>query len=153
MPSLARLQPERFTVAERATDGKVVGFGQVKPLAGGSALELASLVVEPEERAKGLGAALVCSLVQRAGSTPVYAITISSRTPLYERCGFQQVPSSSYSQVPPTLLLESLAGSVVAWLAVQQRLVLLRLAADASSKESSSGTAQRQAAEHCSSSG
>ena len=47
------LDPGRFTVAERtAADGsaRVVGIGQLKPLAGGAALELSSLVVLPEER-------------------------------------------------------------------------------------------------------
>lgn len=47
------LDPARFTVAERTTaDGssRIVGVGQLKPLSGGAALELASLVVAPEER-------------------------------------------------------------------------------------------------------
>ena len=47
------LDPARFTVAERtAADGssRVVGFGQLKPLSGGAALELSSLVVAAEER-------------------------------------------------------------------------------------------------------
>ena len=47
------LDPARFTVAERVNqaDGscQVVGFGQLKPL-GSAALELSSLVVEPEAR-------------------------------------------------------------------------------------------------------
>lgn len=42
------LEPGRFTVAERG--GRPVGIGQLKPLAGGEALELASLVVEEGER-------------------------------------------------------------------------------------------------------
>lgn len=36
-------------------------------------------------RGKGLGTALVSSLVQRAGPTPLYLVTISSRVQLYKR--------------------------------------------------------------------
>lgn len=50
------LDPSRFTVAERAAASasseppQVVGMGQLKPLSGGAALELASLVVVDKER-------------------------------------------------------------------------------------------------------
>ena len=47
------LHPERFTVAERQRPSgvvEIIGFGQIKPVSGGAALELASLVVEKGER-------------------------------------------------------------------------------------------------------
>lgn len=44
-----------------------------------------------------------------------------------------EVPSSKLGEVPLPLALEALAGTVVAWLAVRQRLVVLRLAAGAGS--------------------
>lgn len=143
------LRPERFTVAEREGSNAVVGFGQVKPLGGGRALELASLVVEESERGKGLGTALVSSLVQRAGPTPLYLVTISSRVQLYKRCGFEEVAASQLVTAPVQLLLEALAGTVVAWLAVQQRLVLMRLASTGSAGDgagSGAGAAQHAAA-------
>lgn len=47
MNPLVGFSPGRFTIAEKG--GAVVGFGQVRPLRGGS-LELASLVVLPKHR-------------------------------------------------------------------------------------------------------
>ncbi|KAL4428498.1 hypothetical protein ABPG75_002587 [Micractinium tetrahymenae] len=142
------LKPERFTVAEREGSGAVVGFGQVRPLGGGGSLELASLVVEEAERGNGLGTALISSLVQQAGGAPLYLITIGSRVQLYKRCGFEEVATSQFGTVPLPLLLEAVAGTVVAWLAVRQRLALLRLARESSREPVGSGavTAQQAAA-------
>lgn len=140
------LKPERFTVAEREGSGAVVGFGQVRPLGGEGAQELASLVVEEAERGRGVGSALISSLVQQAGDAPLYLVTIGSRVQLYRRCGFEEVPASRFGTVPLPLLLEALAGTVVAWLAVRQRLALMQLVSRGGTTSSSTAGAAQSAA-------
>lgn len=57
--------------------------------------------------------------------------------------------ASQLVTAPVQLLLEALAGTVVAWLAVQQRLVLMRLASTGSVGDgagSGAGAAQHAAA-------
>lgn len=89
----AKLNPtgldwERFTVAEDSS-GEVVGCGQIKPHRDGS-LELASLVVEPRLRGKGIGRRLIESLLNDVNQ-PVWLMCRSSLVPLYERFGFEEM--------------------------------------------------------------
>ena len=67
------LQPDRFVVASDAADEqRVLGFGQLRPLSG--AWELASLVVEPQARGRGLGSALVRRLLARVEGEEVWLL-------------------------------------------------------------------------------
>lgn len=67
------------------------------------------------------------------------------------RCGFEEVAARQLGTVPLPLLLEALAGTVVAWLAVRQRLALMRLASRGSVADdaggSRAGAAQNAAAD------
>ena len=115
------LDPRRFVVAEE--DGRVVGFGQLKPwetlsnrpkgdFVGnvvrmlnlqpnwrGQLLELASLVVMPEHRGRGVGTALLNRLIEDSinakdpetllkQETTVCLLTLKSTVGFYERAGF-----------------------------------------------------------------
>lgn len=69
----AGFAPDEFLVAEQG--GRVVACGRLKPLADGSH-ELASVAVLRELRGRGLGAALVRTLLSRA-SGPVHALALA----------------------------------------------------------------------------
>lgn len=73
-----------FLVAEDAR-GRVLGIGQVKPLPG--VRELGSLVVVPEYRAQGVGAALIHALLAREQG-PLYLLCGDHRVPYYRKFGF-----------------------------------------------------------------
>ena len=76
-----------FLVAE-GEGGRVIGIGQVKPLPG--ARELGSLVVVPEYREQGVGAALIHALM--AGEKgPLYLLCGDHRVPYYQKFGFQVI--------------------------------------------------------------
>lgn len=101
-----------------------MGFGQVRPLRGGS-LELASLVVLPKHRGSGVGSAIIDTLL--AASPPgaqIYLVTIGGRVSLYTRHGFSEVEDPG--SIPGALLLEYYAGAVVAKLAANDRIVVMR---------------------------
>ncbi len=88
----ARLNPlgldwRRFTVAVDGT-GTVVACTQLKPH--GDARELASLVVAPGWRDRGLGSHLVRHVQGEAGP-PLWLTCRSALTPFYERHGFHEV--------------------------------------------------------------
>ena len=75
----------RFHVA--VEDGEVVGTVQVRP----EGPELASLVVRPDRRGRGLGGALIESrLAGQAG--PVFLVAPRAVAGLYERHGFARRP-------------------------------------------------------------
>jgi N-acetylglutamate synthase-like GNAT family acetyltransferase len=74
-----------FLVAELA--GRVVGCGQVRRLPG--ARELGSLVVVPEQRGRGIGAALVRALVERSPGA-LYLFCRAELEPYYARFGFRR---------------------------------------------------------------
>jgi N-acetylglutamate synthase-like GNAT family acetyltransferase len=78
----------RFTLA-LASDGKVIGCGQLKPH-GNDVVELASLVVEESWRGLGIGRRLVEELIDQAGR-PLWLMCGSSLVPLYEKFGFVEV--------------------------------------------------------------
>ncbi len=88
----ARLNPigldwRRFVVLE--AEGEVVGCVQVKPHRDGSR-ELASLVVAPGWRGRGLGRRLVEAVLERH-PPPLYLTCRSGLMPFYERFGFREV--------------------------------------------------------------
>ncbi len=88
----ARLNPfgltwERFVLAI-TSDGQVVGCVQAKPH--GDLLELASLVVLPGWRRKGIARLLICHLQEKVGS-PLWLMCRGQLTPFYEAFSFRQV--------------------------------------------------------------
>jgi N-acetylglutamate synthase-like GNAT family acetyltransferase len=117
------LEPSRFVVA---TDkqGAIVGFGQLAPLAGSSiAQEIRSVVVRKGYRGQGIGTAVVQGLLDRAGNAPVFLTTIEGpNVPFYARLGVVELPRD---QVPPSLILEVLAGNVVTQVFFRKRCLVL----------------------------
>jgi ribosomal protein S18 acetylase RimI-like enzyme len=121
------LKPGRFTVALDARGGAVVGFGRLRPLAGGGAApgasELVSLIVAPERRGAGVGAALVRELLGRAGGSEAWLATIGRRAALYRRAGFAGAESSP---VPRALAPEAAIGALAARVVARDSLVVMR---------------------------
>ncbi len=90
------LQWQNFLIAE--VDGVVVGIGQVRSHA--HCKELGSLVVVPEYRGKGVGAALIAALEARAGY-PLYLMCGLHNIAYYRRFGYEVVGEAD---IPPGLL-------------------------------------------------
>jgi amino-acid N-acetyltransferase len=89
----ARLNPlslnwRRFVVAESA-QGQIVGCGQVKRHADQSC-ELASIVVAPEWRLRGVGRALIENLLE-AHPGPLYLTCRAALGSFYVRFGFRVI--------------------------------------------------------------
>jgi len=125
------LRVERFVVAE-GSGGEIQGFGQLAPLGGAAPsgkqpLELKSLIVEPAHRNAGVGKMLLRELVARAHDSDIFLTTLASTEPFYESANFSTL---SRDQIPGALLFEYYAGIVVARLAAQQRLIVMRRAPD-----------------------
>jgi N-acetylglutamate synthase-like GNAT family acetyltransferase len=80
-----------FVVAERS--GRVVGAVQLRPVAPGVA-ELASLVVLPLERGRGLAARLIDAALARAPAR-VLVITAAARAVHYRRWAFGEAPPTA----------------------------------------------------------
>ncbi len=111
----------RFTLAEDS-NGDVLACGQLKPHVDGS-VELASLVVRPDQRGRGLARKVVETLVaQHPGD--VHLMCRSGLGPFYEKFGFRRLAAD---EMPPyfrrvkrlMVLLEKLAGE-------EKLLVMLR---------------------------
>ena len=83
------LKWQRFVVAESA-EGQVIGCGQVKPHGDGSD-ELASLVVHPDWRGKGVARAIIEHFVGNFDGD-LYLMCRENLGPLYEKFGFQPLP-------------------------------------------------------------
>ena len=120
------LQPERFECA--VDEQHVLGFGQLRPLSG--AWELASLVVEPEARGRGLGSALVRRLLARVEGEAVWLLTLENTRRFYEPLGFVEAPPGA---APLTMRLEQAVGSVVAGLVAGQQCIVMKTRAGAAS--------------------
>ena len=130
------LNPANFIVAEQGSQGKgkgketgltVAGFGQVRPVAGANerVWELASVYVLPSARGQGVGSQIVAKLVQDFGSdisskaaSPrrLVLLTLADTASFYTPHGFSVLPDPVRARppLPPLLVLEFLAGSVVA---------------------------------------
>jgi len=152
------LDPARFIVAEDAATRDVLGFGQLKPwetlsdredaagavvrLLGlapnwdGDLVELASVVVAPSARRRGVGAALLRELVDEAcrrasakgTALTLCLLTLRRTTPFYRRAGFEVVEDEE--AIPRPLRPEKAAGSVVAKLVADDECVVMRYRPD-----------------------
>ena len=97
----ARLNPvnlhwRNFVVAE--VEGQMAGIGQLRHHADGS-LEMASLVVAPAYRGRGIGSQIVRALLAgRQG--PIYLFCENGLQPYYTRLGFEPVQQAD---LPPAL--------------------------------------------------
>jgi amino-acid N-acetyltransferase len=78
-----------FLIAEE--EGHMIGVGQLRPHTDGSC-ELASLVVAPDQRHKGVGSALMRGLLQNQPA-PIYLFCENDLEAYYQRFGFHRVES------------------------------------------------------------
>jgi amino-acid N-acetyltransferase len=116
----AGLDWRRFVVAVDE-GGEVIGCGQVKPHRDGSR-ELASLVVVPAWRGRGVGRAIIEHLIVSHPGR-LYLTCRSTLGPLYEKFGFRAIPPSEMT--PYFRKLKRLAG-VFELLARDSLLVMVR---------------------------
>lgn len=89
------LRWQRFVMAEEI-GGKVIGCGQVKPHRDGSQ-ELASLVVHPEWRGRGVARAIIEHLINTHPGD-LYLMCRAKLGPLYEKFNFD---SLELEEMPP----------------------------------------------------
>lgn len=117
----ARLNPlhlawPHFIVAEEVTPTQrtLVGAGQLRPHADGSR-ELASLVVLPAYRQRGLGGALIHALLVRA-PFPLYLYCRGDLVPYYARFGFRLATAG---ELPPSLARDYRISQTIIWVAAR----------------------------------
>jgi amino-acid N-acetyltransferase len=89
-----QLNWRRFTLAVDE-HGRVIGCAQVKPHGDGTR-ELASLVVVPQQRGRGIARLLIETLLSRE-QPPIYLTCRSSLIPLYQKFGFRELQPSEMS--------------------------------------------------------
>jgi amino-acid N-acetyltransferase len=76
---------QNFLVAEE--QGRIIGIGQVKPYRSGR--ELGSLVVQPDYRRAGVGAAIIRALIAREDG-PLLLFCLAFRESYYAKFGFRR---------------------------------------------------------------
>lgn len=108
----ARINPfglhwPRFIVAE--VDGQIVGAGQIKILGDGTR-ELASIAVVPAWQGRGVGSAIVRTLVSTADA-PLYLRCAAHNEGYYRRLGFRTLAPA---QMPRNLRRQARAVNAVA---------------------------------------
>ncbi len=94
---------QNFLVAEE--DSGIIGIGQVKPYPGGR--ELGSLVVVPEHRRDGVGAAIINALIARENG-PLVLFCLAFRESYYAKFGFR---CASLRDLPTSLKMKYAIGS------------------------------------------
>lgn len=104
---------QNFVCAE--DEGKLIGFGQVRPI--GEDYELASLHVQESSRGRGIGSALVRQLLADFEVTHgseklgrLFLLTLADTAYFYEKLGFEVV---SAKEVPAVLNAERAVGSFI----------------------------------------
>jgi N-acetylglutamate synthase-like GNAT family acetyltransferase len=113
---------KRFVVAVDDRD-EMLGCGQLKPHAQGIH-ELASIAVYPEHQGKGIGRAVIETLLKDS-PRPLYLICESSNGPLYEKFGFRAIP---YEEMPRYFQrISKLAGLVTTLARREERLLVMKL--------------------------
>jgi N-acetylglutamate synthase-like GNAT family acetyltransferase len=113
---------KRFVVAVDDRD-EMIGCGQLKPH-GQDVLELASLVVYPEFRGKGVARAIIEHLLADS-PRPLYLMCQSSLGPLYEKFGFRAI---EYDEMPRYFQrISKLAGIVTTLARRDERLLVMKL--------------------------
>lgn len=137
------LSAERFIVAENA-DGQVLGFGQLQQQPSPQDvhfLELRTLIVDNDARGQGVGTAVMQHLLDTpaAAHTDVYLTTISRTMPFYHKAGFRELERR---HTPRLLWFEALMGTLVAFLVVQDRLVVMKRAAPDPNGDTSAASSQ-----------
>ena len=89
---------QNFLVAEDETEKRIIGIGQIRMH--GALKELGSLIILPEYRGLGLGAALIEALEARAGF-PLYLMCAGNKVPYYRRFGYEALEDRD---IPPVIL-------------------------------------------------
>lgn len=87
---------ERFIIAE--DDGATVGCGQIKPHSDGTK-ELASIAVEPEYQARGVGSMVMNALLEREPGT-LYLVCLRRNATFYQRFSFREL---AFEEFPPDM--------------------------------------------------
>ena len=113
--------------------GTVVRTLGLAPNWSGNLLEIASLVVLPGHRGRGIGSKLLDRLVsdattnrpQKGDDVTLCLLTLRSTVPFYARAGFEVIEDES--EVPRPLQAERAAGNVVAGLVAQDECVVMKL--------------------------
>jgi len=104
---------KRFIVAIAAgPKAEVIGCGQIKPHRDGSH-ELASIVVEPAWRGRGVARSIIEHLIaskEASKEGPLYLMCRSALGPLYEKFGFQEL---TYDEMPRYFQRVSKLSSII----------------------------------------
>ena len=109
-----------FLVAEEG--GAVVGIGQVKAHGDGSR-EVASMAVVPAWQGKGIGSAIIKTLIAGEGDRVLYLTCRREMRDYYERFGFRTIARADY---PPYFARLIRVVNVFALLARTEVLVMRR---------------------------
>ncbi|CAE8735068.1 unnamed protein product [Polarella glacialis] len=123
---------EQTSEASQSGDPARLGFAQLRSLedSSGGPWLLASLVVLPTARGRGLGSRLVRWLLgQRAhrGRRRVFALTLANKLGFFAPLGFRQLTTSEESDLPSALSLEASLGRIIAPLVAGEELIVLQL--------------------------
>lgn len=119
----ARLNPldlawPRFIVAEE--DGQVLGCAQIRPHPG--APELASLVVRPDQRGRGIGSALIQAMLQSTTED----LVLFCRPQLqgyYERFGFGLI---GVREAPPSMRARYAVGRLLTQVFAGRPVIMMK---------------------------
>ena len=109
-----------FVLAEE--DGAIVGLGQVKPHGDGSR-ELASIAVVPAQQGKGIGSAIIKTLLARELGLVLHLACRREMGGYYERFGFRRLTNAEY---PPYFKRLIPVANVVARMFGTQIIVMRR---------------------------
>ena len=109
-----------FVLAEE--DGTVVGLGQVK-LHGDGSRELASIAVVPAQQGKGIGSAIIKTLLAREPGVVLHLTCRREMGGYYERFGFGRLATAEY---PPYFKRLMPAANVFARMFGTQIIVMRR---------------------------